>query len=273
MERVSDLAIILKTFPYQERDRIVVFLAEKHGKHTGMAKGAVHSRRYGGSLDFLACSKIHFAKKPHAEMVRIEEAVSHHEFGALHRDFDRLTAASFAAEFCLRLLEAHTPSREMFVCVSNFLFQLDAGMPVARAVNAFLCKAFKALGYPPSLLRCARCGKPAHEAVTIGASYWESQAGGMVCAACFGEPRDGSADGRAGLELESELLLYFHKLTMTAFKDLNSELPPADGLAWADAKLYRVLSDFLYHHIPGLPAGGLKSMRLLKTEVALEKSC
>ncbi|MBI2604783.1 MAG: DNA repair protein RecO [Deltaproteobacteria bacterium] len=266
MERVSDLAIVLKTFPYQERDRIVVFLTENHGKYTGMAKGAVHSRRYGGSLDLLACSKIHFVRKPHAEMVRIEEATSHHEFASLYRDFDRLTAASFAAEFCLRLLEAHMPSREMFVCVSNFLFQLDAGMPVSRAVNAFLCKAFKALGYPPSLLRCVRCGKPAHEVVTSGRVVWDSQAGGMTCGACHGE-------GRAGLELESELLLYFHKLTMTAFKDLNAELPPADGLAWADAKLYRVLSDFLHHHIPGLPAGGLKSMRLLKTEVASEKSC
>jgi DNA repair protein RecO (recombination protein O) len=258
VERFDDLAIVLKTMPYQERDRIAVCLTENHGRVTGLAKGAVHSRRYGGSLDFLACSRVKAVQKPHAEMARIEEAVVHHEFANLHRDFERLTAASFAAEFCTRLLEPRTPSREMFIVLSNALFQLDAGMAPLPAVNAFLCKSYQALGYRPSLLRCVRCGSGAHEILEKhdNAFFWDKGAGGMVCAGCFGG-RDAAAE-----RLDSETLLRFQRLTTAPFKELAPE-----GALEADGPLYRVLADFLHHHIPGLPAAGMKSWRLLNDAI------
>lgn len=262
MEHFTELSIVLKTFPYQERDRISVCLTENRGRVTGLAKGGIHSRRFGGALDFLACSRVHFVQKPHAEMARIDEAGAHHEFANLHKDFERLTAASFAAEFCLRLLEPHSPAREMFLILSNLLFQIDAGMPLKLAVSAFLCKAFKTMGYPPSLLRCVQCARGAHEITERhghGAPdlfYWVSESGGMICRECSG--------GRFKATLDGETLLYFHKLTMSPFKELT----------WDDddphAQLYRVLSDFLHHHIPGLPATGLKSWRLLNDALLLE---
>lgn len=257
MERFTDLSIILKTYPYQERDKIAVCLTEHHGRTTGLAKGGVHSRRFGGSLDFLACSQISYVQKPNAEMARIDESSLHHEFLNLHREFDRLTAASFSAEFCLKLIEPHAPSREMFLILSNMLFQLDAGMDVKLAVNAFLCKSFKAMGYPPSLLRCVLCSRGAHEIMDAharerdGLFHWYSEAGGMICHEC--------SRGRFKIALDGETLLYFHKLTMSPFRELTQQ--SADGQN--DAKLYRLLADFLHHHIPGLPSSGLKSWRLL----------
>lgn len=262
MERFTELSIILKTYPFQDRDKIAVCLTENKGRITGLAKGGVHSRRFGGSLDFLACSRVHFVQKPNAEMARIDEAGSHHEFVNLHKDFDRLTAASFAAEFCLKLIESHSPAREMFLILSNMLFQLDAGMPVKLAVNAFLCKAFKALGYPPSLLRCVQCSRGAHEILNARATYahdpvfhWFSEAGGMICHEC--------SHGRFKINLEGETLLYFHKLTMTPFKELMKD-QTGDS---RHAQLYRLLADFLFHHIPGMPAGGLKSWKLLNDAI------
>jgi DNA repair protein RecO len=261
MERFSELSIILKNFPYQERDRIAVCFTENRGRVTGLAKGGVSSKRYGGALDFLACSRVQFTQKPHAELARIDEAVSHHEFKRLQGDFERLTAASFAAEFCLRLVEPGTPARDIFLILSNALFQLDAGMPLRLAVNAFLCKTFKAMGYPPSLLRCVACAKGAHELVED--YFWLSEAGGMICRDC--------SNGRAKLKLEAETLLFYHELTMKSFKDLSAtygEKRDPDGRATLyndkpHAQLYRLLADFLHHHIPGLPADGLKSWQLL----------
>ena len=261
MERFSDLSIILKTYPYQDRDKIAVCLTENHGRITGLAKGGVHSRRYGGSLDFLSCSRVHFVQKPNAEMARIDEAGLHHEFTNLHRDFERLTAASFAAEFCLKLLGANAPAREMFLILSNMLYQLDAGMRLNLAVNAFLCKSFKSMGYPPSLLRCVQCTRGAHQIIESygidrdGLFHWYSESGGMICHECSG--------GRFKIELQGETLLYFHKLTMTPFKELANDT--TNDLM--NAQLYRLLADFLHHHIPGMPAGGLKSWPLLNDAV------
>ncbi|MBI3544099.1 MAG: DNA repair protein RecO [Deltaproteobacteria bacterium] len=269
MERFSDRAIILKTYPYQERDRIAVCLTEHKGRITGVAKGAIHSRRYGGSLDLLTCSNLDFVQKPNAEMARIDAAVTQHEFQNLHKDFDRLTAASFAAEFCLRLIEPHEPAREMFIILSNTLFQIDAGMPLQLAVNAFLCKAFKSMGYPPSLLRCVQCARGAHEVIEAyagqheghsGLFFWYSEAGGMVCWQC--------GNARLKVGLEAETLLHFQRLTSTPFKELSYESDGA-GAATQNAQLYRMLSDFLFHHIPGLPAGGLKTWKLLNDSLVL----
>lgn len=267
MESFTELALVLKSYPYQDRDKIVVCLTENRGRLTGLAKGGVHSRRYGGSLDSMACSRIRFVQKPNAEMARIEEAVTHHEFSRLPLDFERLTAASFAAEFCMKLLEPNAPSREMFLVLSNMLYQLDAGIDLKLAINAFLCKAFKAMGYPPSLLRCVQCSRGAHQIIENygidreGLFYWYSEAGGMICHEC--------GNGRFKVELEGETLLYFHKLTMTIFKDLAAEETSVNANAGASSttrlndQLYRLLADFLHHHIPGMPAAGLKSWRLL----------
>lgn len=260
MEQFNDLAIVLKTYPYQERDRIVVCLTENHGRITAVAKGGTSSRRFGGALDFLACSKVSVIQKPNAELGRIDGAVIHHEFSNLALDFERLTAASFVAEFCLRLLESHSPTREMFVLLSNAVYQINSGMPLFLAINTFLCKSFKFMGFAPSLLRCVQCSRGAHEILESYSGqkhghsqlfYWYSEAGGMICCEC--------AQGRFKLLLAPETLLFFQKLTVTPFKELSSETIDIKS----HELLYRLLSDFLHHHIPGLPQGGLKSWKHL----------
>src|SRR5207247_7539818 len=45
-------ALVLRTRPYGESDRIVTLLTEQHGKLTGIAKGAKNSRRrFAGTLE------------------------------------------------------------------------------------------------------------------------------------------------------------------------------------------------------------------------------
>lgn len=149
MERLTDLALILKTIPYGERDLVVVFFSEHHGKLTAMAKGGIHSRRFGGALQSLVASRISWVKKESSEMGRIEEAVIHKEFPLIARDFERLTVASFMTELCSRVLESAAPSRDLFVILSHSLFHLDEGLPLHLILNAFLVKALQALGYSP----------------------------------------------------------------------------------------------------------------------------
>ena len=68
----EDLAIVLRSQPFQERDKIVTMLTENQGRITGVAKGAIHSRRFGGSLDLFACSHIRW-KETQGELVRVDD--------------------------------------------------------------------------------------------------------------------------------------------------------------------------------------------------------
>lgn len=257
MEIKSDLAIVLKTFPYQERDRVCVLLTEHSGKITALAKGAIHSRRFGGSLDTLACSRIRFVQKPNAEMGRIDEAVLHHEFGVLRKDFDRLSLASFGAEFCLRLIEPHAPARELFVAFSNFLFHLDSEANALLCTNAFLVKALNVMGYAPHLSSCVRCEKSG-ESFEQDDLFWSSESGGILCGSCAP-----TTSGKQKM-FNSEAHFLFSACLAKPFKQLVAENNPT---SLANQSLFNVLTDFMHHHIPNLPAGGLKSLGMVSVQL------
>lgn len=259
MEAKKDLAIILKHYPFQERDRIVICLTERHGKFTALAKGAVQSRRFGGALNTFSCSQILFSQKPSAELGRIDEATIHYEFQDLHKDFEKLAAASVVSELCLKLLEPHVVSRDVFVLVSNVLFALNGKMMPLLAVVAFLSKLLRILGYPPSFLRCVQCGKAAHEIMNaqIESStplfFWVSEAGGMACYKCVGHHNR--------RVLEDDVLLVFNQITLLTFKELGVATFPEKILQ----EIYVLLSDFLSHHVPGLAGGSaMKSLKFFE---------
>lgn len=246
MESFFETSIILKTYPFQERDRIVVFLTENEGKVTGIAKGGIGSKRFAGSLDFLACSKISYISKSTSEIVRIDEAQAHYEFKSLPTDYEMLSAASLAAELILKIVEPHSASRELFVILSQFLFQLDQGMNVKQALNAFLIKMYKNLGYPPSFLRCISCAKPSHVVVK---AYWSKSSAGMICEDCHS-----NSDHEV---MSQDLLLYFSELSLKGFKEIRNIQ------SVYDQKLFEYLVNFLKVQIPGLPSEGLKSLSQL----------
>lgn len=261
MEKFSELAVVLKTFPYQERDKVVVFFSENHGKISGLAKNSVHSRRYGGSLDFLACSQISFTKKPHAELVQINEAISKHEFKNIALSYEKLTVASFATELCLKTAEPHAPARELFSVLSNFLFYLDQGMPEVLALNSFLCKAMNGLGYPPVLNRCSVCEKTFNEnTLNTETLYWNVASGGAVCQSCT----EGHLNTKHATVLTPALLSYFLKIYTTSFKQLLAQAPSLNATGAVERQLYVLLNQFLIQHLPNIPVSGFKSQQFLE---------
>ena len=68
-------AIILKTYPLGEADRIVAFFSREHGKVRGVANGARKMKnRFGASLEPLTHSRIQFFEKENRDLVRIQSA-------------------------------------------------------------------------------------------------------------------------------------------------------------------------------------------------------
>jgi len=68
-------AIILKTFPLGEADRLVSFLGRASGRVRGVAAGARRIKnRYGSTLEVLSHVQIWYVERETRELVRIQQA-------------------------------------------------------------------------------------------------------------------------------------------------------------------------------------------------------
>src|SRR5258708_31621228 len=74
-------AIILKTFPLGEADRLVSFLGRSSGRVRGVAAGARRLKnRYGSTLEVLSHVQLWYVEKETRELVRIQQAESLESF-------------------------------------------------------------------------------------------------------------------------------------------------------------------------------------------------
>jgi len=152
----EDLAIILRSQPFQERDRLVTMLTENHGKITGVAKGAIHSRRYGGSLDLFACSHIRW-KETQGEMVRIEEANVRRDFLQVREKLENISAAGHFVDLSQRLTEDRHAARDVFLLLAHYLKLLEENTATFEIVRSFEIKLLERLGWAPVLEECVKC--------------------------------------------------------------------------------------------------------------------
>lgn len=155
----EDLVIVLRSQPFQERDRLVTLLTEHHGKIGGIAKGAIHSKRFGGTLDLFACSQIRF-KEGNSDLVRIDEANLRRDFLKLREKLENISAAGYFADLCLRLTEDRHPVREVFLLLAHYLYLLEEHTATYEIVRSFEIKLLERLGWAPVLEECVGCEAP-----------------------------------------------------------------------------------------------------------------
>ncbi len=183
---IEDLAIILRSQPLQERDRLVTMLTEHHGKITGVAKGAIHSRRYGGSLDLFACSHLRW-KETQGELVRIEEANVRRDFLQLREKLENISAAGHFVDLSQRLTEDRHEAREVFLLLAHYLKLLEEHTATFEIVRSFEIKLLERLGWAPVLEECVSCRAPFFgEELPPEESFvsMEVEKGGFLCHRC-----------------------------------------------------------------------------------------
>src|SRR3954469_1794278 len=92
-------AIILKTYPLGEADRIVAFFSREHGKVRGVANGARRMKnRFGASLEPLAHSRVMFSQRENRDLARIQGAEILDSPMKLFEDYDRAVCAGHIIE-------------------------------------------------------------------------------------------------------------------------------------------------------------------------------
>src|SRR5271154_5536418 len=92
-------AIILKTFPLGEADRLVSFLGRNSGRMRGVAAGARRLKnRYGSTLELLAHVQLWYSEKETRELVRIQQCELLESLNKSQSDYELSTGLAIVSE-------------------------------------------------------------------------------------------------------------------------------------------------------------------------------
>ncbi len=152
-------AIILKTYPLGEADRIVAFFSREFGKVRGVANGARKMKnRFGASLEPLAHSRVMFFQKENRDLVRIQSADLIDSPMKLFADYDRAVCAGYLIELVDRFLPEHEPQDPVYRLVRMTVRALEQGCPLDFASRYFEVWMLRLAGVFPDLFNCSICG-------------------------------------------------------------------------------------------------------------------
>lgn len=251
----KDTAIVLKSQAFKERDRLVTLLTEHHGKITGIAKGAIHSKRYGGALDLFTCIEVYYKENQNSELVRIDEANIRRDFLKLRENLENISAAGYFADLCLRLTEEKHSAREVFLLLTHYLFLLEENLATIEIVRSFEIKLLERLGWAPVLEECVGChtpffGEELSPENSVVAMNLEK--GGFLCHQCASS---------AARSLPLAALLWMIQARETKIQHTPSLSFPLELMN--ESAL--VLQQFLRWHCPGLGNYQFRSHALLES--------
>ena len=158
-------AIILRSYPLAEADRLVSFLSRTMGRVRGVAAGARKPKsRFGSTLERLSYVRIWFFERETRDLVRINQCEMIESFLDVFRDYASSVALSLFSEVTEALLPEHEASD------ANFRLLLLAAQTVKRTGKVELALAYFSLwavrlgGWLPSVDRCMTCGRPLSDA-------------------------------------------------------------------------------------------------------------
>jgi DNA repair protein RecO (recombination protein O) len=174
-------AIILRTFPLGEADRLVSFLGRSSGRLRGVASGARRIKnRYGSTLEVLSHVQLWYVERETRDLVRIQQCELLESFNKSQSDYSLSTGLAMISEIAERVL----PEQE--VADSMFRLLLLTAREVERRGSWQVPLAYFAFwtvrlgGWLPPLDRCAICG--AGFADHPGHHF--SQTAGLLCGNC-----------------------------------------------------------------------------------------
>lgn len=153
-------AIVLRTYPLGEGDRLVSFLDRQSGRVRGVARGArLPKSRYGSTLEMLAYIRIWYFEKETRELVRINQCELIETFMDVQQDYAASVALALVSEITDSVLEereAAEPQFRLILLTSRAIRTYGT----SKVILAYFCLWMARLGgWLGPLDRCSRCGK------------------------------------------------------------------------------------------------------------------
>ena len=226
-------AIILKTFPLGEADRLVSFFGRSSGRLRGVAAGARRIRnRYGSTLELLSHVQMRYVERETRDLVRIQECELLESFHRAQSDYGLSTGLALISEVAERTLPEQEVGEAMFRLLLLTAREVERRGSWELPLAYFAFWTVKLGGYLPPFERCSNCGN----ALGDHPGFHFRQAGGLHCENCR---KPGMRPvGKTG----KEIAIVF------ASKRLD-EIEVSPELAKPTKELREALLDWIEHHV------------------------
>lgn len=194
-------AIVLRSRPFGESDKIVSLLTRNFGKISGIAKGAMRSRkRFVNSLEPFALVNLRFQDHPHSNLVFILTADLTVGYRQLVNSLESISHAAYLVEITDGLIGEREESGAVYQHLSDGLCYLDKCGTSLRFLTSFELKLLRLVGYQPALDRCRRCPKAPLDHVAYS-WYFSPVDGGILCESCATSRRETLPLGAKAVEV------------------------------------------------------------------------
>lgn len=198
-------AIVLRARPYGESDKIVSFLTENFGKLTGIAKGALRSRRrFVNSLEPFSLVSLHFQERTHSNLAFIVGADLLFGLRRLVSSLERISYASYLVEITDGLISEREENLAVFQHLRNGLRYLEESGSSLRFLTHYELQLLHLVGYRPAFDNCKRCAQVRLDA-ELGQWYFSPVDGGVLCDVCSRMRREVLPLGRLAADTLSRL--------------------------------------------------------------------
>lgn len=235
MTLVSTPAVVLQTYRWSETSKIVRLATRDLGLQSAVAKGALRPKSaFAAGLESLSEGTAHLYHRETRDLQILGGFDLLDLRRGLARDVGRFAGATTLAELMLKM----APAAPLPAAFAALVAGLDALARVdAAAVDSATLRAvwalLGALGFEPSLTRCARDGTPLDPAAAAPVQFSVAE-GGALCPGCAPAAAVASLPASAYRDL-------------LAMNDATRALPQLDAAHAAAHR--RLVARFVRHHL------------------------
>ena len=147
-------AVILRTYPLKEADKIVSFFSRTFGKARGVARGARRAKnRYGATLEPLSHVRLWCFERETAELLTIDHCELIQSFFDTQKDYAAGVALGYVAEVTEQLMPDREPNDAFFRLLLLALDEVRRTGKIWAALTYFDLWAVRLGGFLPPLDR------------------------------------------------------------------------------------------------------------------------
>lgn len=175
-------AIILRSYPLGEADRLVSFYSRQLGRMRGVAAGAKRTKtKFGGALEPLTYVRIWFAEKETRDLVRIQQCEVIESPLEAHGDYQCSVSLGLLAEVTEGVQPEREPSDPVFRLLLLAVREIVRRRQPQLAVLYFCLWSVRLAGWLPQFQKCGKCGRAVGEGTSAYASAVHPE---LLCAQC-----------------------------------------------------------------------------------------